>query len=145
MTWPSGRNAVHPDPATKREIHNEHVTRQDRTTTSTSLIEHLLSSSHCTGVTSPPVTAPIIARSLACGNLKNRREILELLQTLCTCPVATHEEALSFLEANHLMGRGLGYIDMHLLASAKLSGIPLWTLDRPLRTGASCLSVACGD
>jgi hypothetical protein len=80
----------------------------------------------------------------ACGNLKNRREILELLQTLCTCPVATHEEVLSFSEANHLMGHGPGYIDIHLLASAKLRGIPFWTLDRPLLTAASGLTVAYG-
>ena len=79
----------------------------------------------------------------ACGNLKNRREILELLQTLCTCPVAAHEEVLSFLEAHHLMGHGLGYIDLHLLASAKLSGISLWTLDRPLRNSASRVCVVC--
>ena len=79
---------------------------------------------------------------LACGNLKNRREILDLLQTLCTCPVAAHEEALSFIEAHHLMGHGLGYIDVHLLASAKLSGIPLWTLDRSLKAAASHLDAA---
>ncbi len=81
---------------------------------------------------------------LACGNFKNRREILELLQTLCTCPVATHEEVLAFIEALHLMGRGLGYIDLHLLASAKLSGVPLWTLDRPLMTATFRLNVAYG-
>ena len=85
------------------------------------------------------VCHPFVVGELACGNLKNRREILELLQTLCTCPTATHEEVLSFIEANHLMGRGLGYIDMHLLASAKLSGIPLWTLDHPLAAAASRL------
>jgi predicted nucleic acid-binding protein len=88
------------------------------------------------------VCHPFVLGELACGNLKNRREILELLQTLCTCPVASHEEVLSFLEANHLMGRGLGYIDIHLLASAKLSGLPLWTLDRPLRTAAYDLHMA---
>ncbi len=87
------------------------------------------------------VCHPFILGELTCGNLKNRREILDLLQTLCTCPVATHDEVLSFIEANHLMGRGLGYIDMHLLASAKLSGIPLWTLDRPLTVAAAHLSV----
>ena len=81
----------------------------------------------------------------ACGHFQSRCEILELLQTLCTCPVATHEEVLSFLEANHLMRGGLGYIDLHLLASAKLSSIPLWTLDRALRTAASCLNVAYGN
>jgi predicted nucleic acid-binding protein len=91
------------------------------------------------------VCHPFVLGELACGNLKNRREILELLQTLCTCPVASHQEVLSFIEANHLMGQGLGYIDVHLLASAKLSGVPLWTLDRPLRTAASSLNVAYDD
>jgi hypothetical protein len=90
------------------------------------------------------VCHPFILGELACGNLKNRREILELLQTLCTCPAATHEEVLSFIEANHLMGRGLGYLDLHLLAAAKLSGIPLWTFDRPLMAAASGLTVAYG-
>ncbi len=87
---------------------------------------------------------PFVLGELACGNLKNRDEILGLLQTLCTCPVASHEEILSFIEVNHLMGRGLGYIDVHLLASAKLSGIPLWTLDRSLKTAASRLNLAYG-
>ena len=88
------------------------------------------------------VCHPFVLGELACGNLKNRREILELLQTLCTCPAAMHEEVLSFIEINHLMGLGLGYIDMHLLASARLSGVLLWTLDRPLATAASRLNVA---
>jgi len=90
------------------------------------------------------VCHPFVLGELACGSLKNRREILELLQTLCTGPVATHEEVLSFIEAHHLMGHGLGHIDMHLLASAKLSGIPLWTFDRPLMAAASGLTVAYG-
>ncbi len=85
---------------------------------------------------------PFVVGELACGNLKNRREILELLRTLCTCPVATHEEVLSFIEANRLMGHGLGYVDIHLLAAAKLSGLPLWTLDRSLKTAATRLHVA---
>lgn len=88
------------------------------------------------------VCHPFVLGELACGNLRNRREILELLQTLCRCPAATHEEVLSFIEANHLMGHGLGYIDMHLLACAKLSGLSLWTLDRPLRTAAYDLHLA---
>ena len=90
------------------------------------------------------VCHPFVIGELACANLKNRREILELLQTLCTCPVATHEEVLSFIETNHLMGHGLGYFDTHLWASAKLSGVPLWTLDRPLMTASSRLNVAYG-
>jgi len=89
------------------------------------------------------VCHPFVLGELACGNLKNRREILDLLETLCTCPVAAHEEVLHFIDSNHLMGLGLGYIDVHLLASAKLAGLPLWTLDRSLRSVAARLRVAC--
>lgn len=91
------------------------------------------------------VCHPFVVGELACGNLKNRGEILELLQTLCTCPVAAHEEVLHFIESNHLMGLGLGYIDAHLLASARLSGLPLWTLDRTLQTTAARLHIAWQD
>lgn len=87
------------------------------------------------------VCHPFVIGELACGNLQNRREILELLQALCTCPVASHEEVLRFIESNRLMGLGLGYIDVHLLASAKLAGLPLWTLDRPLQSAAAHLNV----
>jgi hypothetical protein len=90
------------------------------------------------------VCHPFVLGELACGNLQNRREIIELLQTLYACPVATHEEVLHFIEVNRLMGQGLGYIDMHLLASARLSGVPLWTLDRALKTAAASLNVASG-
>ncbi len=91
------------------------------------------------------VCHPFVLGELACGNLRNRREILELLQTLCTCPVVTHEEVLSFIETNRLVGRGLGYIDMQLLASTRLSGISLWTLDRPLKAAGSRLNIAYGS
>jgi hypothetical protein len=49
------------------------------------------------------VCHPFVLGELACGHLRNRREILELLQTLCTCPVAAHEEVLHFIESNRLM------------------------------------------
>lgn len=88
------------------------------------------------------VCHPFVIGELACGNLKNRREILDLLQTLCVCPVAGHDEILHFIESNHLMGLGLGYIDVHLLASARLAGIPLWTLDRPLHAATIRLNAA---
>ena len=88
------------------------------------------------------VCHPFVLGELACGNLKNRQEILELLQTLCTSPVAGHDEVLRFIESNRLMGLGLGYVDVHLLASARLSGLPLWTLDRALQTAAARLDAA---
>ena len=73
-----------------------------------------------------------IVGEIACGNIKNRTEILRLLQQLPLVTHAKHEEVINFIETNKLMGRGLGYIDLHLSASAKLTGIPMWTLDKRL-------------
>jgi len=88
------------------------------------------------------VMHPFVIGELACGNLRNRSEILQLLSTLYTCEVADHEEVLHFIESRRLMGTGLGYADVHLLASARISQIPLWTLDRKLRQAALQLAVA---
>lgn len=79
------------------------------------------------------VCHPLIVGELACGNLKNRAEILALLQALPMATVAEHDEVLRFIKDHRLMGKGLGFVDMHLLASALLSGIQVWTLDKRLR------------
>jgi hypothetical protein len=84
---------------------------------------------------------PFVIGELACGNLKNRLEILSLLQALPITEVADHEEILGFIDNNRLMGKGLGYVDIHLLGSAVLSGVSLWTADRPLAQAASALGV----
>lgn len=73
-----------------------------------------------------------IIGELACGNLKNRAEILSLLQALPMAIHAEHEEVMRVIENYHLVGKGLGYIDIHLLASAILTGVPLWTIDKRL-------------
>jgi predicted nucleic acid-binding protein len=70
---------------------------------------------------------------LACGNLNPRGEILSLLNALPATEVASHEEVLELIEGRALMGSGIGYVDAHLLASALLSQMPLWTADRRLR------------
>lgn len=85
---------------------------------------------------------PFIVGELACGNLANRAEILALLQAL---PVAAHveqKEVLMFIEGHRLMGKGLGYIDVHLLASALLTGVPLWTQDKRLHAVSQALGVS---
>ena len=46
--------------------------------------------------------------------------------------MASDSEVLMMIEQQQLMGRGIGYIDAHLLAAARLSGCPLWTHDRRL-------------
>jgi len=85
---------------------------------------------------------PLIIGELACGNIKNRTEILSSLHALPAAVVAKHEEVLRFIESHHLMGRGLGLIDVHLLASALLTRAPLWTADRRLRAVSTELSIA---
>jgi predicted nucleic acid-binding protein len=79
------------------------------------------------------VCHPFIIGELACGNLRNRKEILSHLRSLPMAIRARHNEVMQFIENNQLMGKGLGYIDMHLLASAVLTDISFLTLDRKLK------------
>jgi predicted nucleic acid-binding protein len=88
------------------------------------------------------VCHPLIIGELACGKLSNRKEILELLRALPQATVASHEEVLRFLELQKLIGVGLGYIDVHLLASARLTLARLWTMDFKLREAAGRLGIA---
>jgi predicted nucleic acid-binding protein len=81
-------------------------------------------------------THPFVIGELACGNLAKRAEVLGLLGTLPLVPVADHEEVLAFVESRRLMGRGLGWIDLHLLASAVLASLPLCTSDKRLSSVA---------
>ena len=78
------------------------------------------------------VCHPFIVGELACGNLKNRTEILTYLQSLPMTILAEDQEVLRFIEDHRLMGKGLGYIDVHLIASAVLTNVLLWTLDKTL-------------
>jgi predicted nucleic acid-binding protein len=82
-----------------------------------------------------------IVGELACGNLSNRVEILSLLQALPLANHAEHEEVMHFIDNYSLMGKGLGYIDMHLLVSAILTKVPIWTLDKKLREVSSKLGL----
>ncbi len=82
---------------------------------------------------------PFIISELACGNLKNRNEIISLLQSLPKAPTIEFDEFLFFIDRNHLMGKGVGFVDVHLLASAQLTGIPLWTADKRLKSAADQL------
>lgn len=59
---------------------------------------------------------PLVIGELACGNLRKRDQILALLKDLPRIAVATDDEVLFFIERQTLMARGLGYVDVHLLA-----------------------------
>lgn len=87
-------------------------------------------------------THAYIIGELACGTLNNRAGILAYLSALPMAAPAEHEEVMDFIENHHLMGKGLGYIDMHLLAAALITSIPLWTLDKKMIEAASSLGLA---
>ena len=84
---------------------------------------------------------PYVIGELACGMLKNRAEILGLLQILPEAQLPEQHEVLHMLESHKLFGRGLGWIDMNLLASAQLSGCGLWTADTRLQKAAAKLGI----
>jgi hypothetical protein len=78
---------------------------------------------------------------LACGNLRQRSSILRDLGTLQQVQRALDTEVMRLLEERAMWGKGLGWIDLHLLASALISGSRLWTLDRRLHAAASRMGV----
>ena len=82
---------------------------------------------------------PFIIGELACGSIAKRTEVLDLVKALPQSMIAEHDEVMHFLNENLLYGRGLGWIDLHLLASASLSKVRLWTTDRPLKRAAEDL------
>lgn len=88
------------------------------------------------------VCHPFIVGELACGVIKNRQEILSLLQSLPEAETASPDEVLQFIETHGLAGRGIGYVDTHLLAAAVLSSVPLWTLDKKLGLASAELRAA---
>ncbi len=93
--------------------------------------------------TSQVLIHPFVLGELACSNLHNRNEVLALLKDLPRISVATDDEALFFIERHALIGKGIGYVDAHLLASVTLNGSArLWTRDRRLHAVAETLGLA---
>jgi len=92
------------------------------------------------------VMHPFVVGEMACGSLRNRSSILELLLDLPAAAVAENDEVQGFIERHALHGKGIGYVDVHLLASAALTaGAKLWTRDKKLRAVAAALGRAFRD
>ena len=91
------------------------------------------------------VCHPFIIGELACGNLKNRTSIISLLEALPMAFQVGHEEVLTFIEVRSVTGKGLGYVDVHLLAAALLTGVSVWTLDKKLEKAAEELHCRYGQ
>lgn len=85
---------------------------------------------------------PFAIGELACGRLTDRTLILHELDQLPRAAIASNSEVLALIEAERLHCKGIGLIDVHLLASARLSAATLLTRDRRLRSAAETLSVA---
>jgi hypothetical protein len=85
---------------------------------------------------------PFVVAEVALGSLARRDVVIEVLEALPQAPIALHHEVMTLIEYERLFGLGIGYIDVHLLASARLSGAPLWTRDRRLHAAADRLGVA---
>ena len=85
---------------------------------------------------------PFVTGELACGNLNKRADVLADLTALPAAIIASDAEVMRLVEGRRLWGRGLGWIDVHLLASALLTHCRLWTLDKRLGAAASEVGVA---
>ena len=85
---------------------------------------------------------PFVIGEVACGHLQNRDEVLNLLKALPEVRIAEHSEVLHFVNMDKLYGRGLGWVDLHLLASASLTRCSLWTLDKHLQSVTTELKVS---
>jgi hypothetical protein len=75
---------------------------------------------------------PFVIGEIGLGSLERRNQVLELLASLPAAPMVSHDEAMAFVEQRSLAGREIGWIDLHLAASAVLSRARLWTADRRL-------------
>ena len=86
---------------------------------------------------------PFVIGELALGTLRQRNLVLTALRDLPPAIVATEQEVLQFIEQHALSGAGIGYVDVHLLASVRLTaGSALWTRDKRLRDVATRLALA---
>ncbi len=85
---------------------------------------------------------PVVIGELALGSMRDRASVLGLLAELPRATVASHDEMLALVERHELYGRGLGVVDAHLLASARLSpAVTFWTRDKRLRAAATAAGV----
>ena len=85
---------------------------------------------------------PFVLGEIALGNLVQRVLVLGSLADLPQAVVATDAEVMEFIERAGLPGAGIGYVDAHLLASARLTSARIWTRDRRLSAAAVRMGLA---
>jgi len=85
---------------------------------------------------------PYVLGELFCASISNREEILSLLKALPGIDSVLDEEFFMFIEERKLYGKGLGFVDIHILASAMIFQVPLWTRDKSLKLIAGELGIS---
>ena len=89
---------------------------------------------------------PFVVGELACGNLANRTRTLRMLDRLPEARRAVSSEVRAAIETQALSGRGVGFVDMHLFVSARLTpDTLLWSRDRRLLALASAAGIAFSE
>jgi predicted nucleic acid-binding protein len=88
------------------------------------------------------VCHPWVLGELACGRFARREQVLRLLERLPSIAVVSDREARAFLDAHDLAGSGVGWVDVHLLAAARLARVVLLTADRALHRAAVAAGAA---
>lgn len=85
---------------------------------------------------------PYVTAEIALGNLADPAGTIAMLEALPQAQVATQSELMLFIERERLAGKGIGFVDAHLLTASRLSGALIWTRDKRLRTQAKALGLA---
>jgi predicted nucleic acid-binding protein len=88
------------------------------------------------------VCHPFVIGEISLGSLRQRDEVLGLLRELPMASVASHDEVMALVEQRALAGQGIGWVDVHLIASALVDGVRLWTLDRRLAAVARAVDAS---
>jgi len=84
----------------------------------------------------------LVYGELLIGDTCGRRKVLDTYELFPKATSVPHSEVVGLVRARHLSGRGLGWIDVHLLASVIVDGMQLWTADLRLAVVAQDLRVA---
>lgn len=89
------------------------------------------------------VTSLLVIGEIAMGQWKQRTVTLFELGRLPRCVASRNEEVLRLVDEHRLFGKGLSFIDVHLLASTLMTpDCRLWTRDKRLRTTAQYFGIA---
>ena len=98
-------------------------------------LDHLLSRDEVSG-------HHFVYGELLIGDKGGRKQLLAQYELMHQAPAVAHREVAEFVRERRLYGRGIGWIDAHLLASALVARLQLWTTDPRLAAVARELGVA---